>query len=409
MLLSWQIRYLDTRDREFKDRHLWLETDQLDPVTRAAVEATYDMQESWHSREMVRFRHLFEEREQSKAELQDTFARHGRMDSFTIVDYVEDEMGKELSKNEVAKVLTGNPEALMLPAQAMQHDVDYLISPKPPIMIDEVALSDEQLGVLGYFARDPREMTASAFLKEGPGSLKRQGNSAVTLHTAVTDEEIRSFVTIFRRLYMVREPANFLKAVAAFSEATGDFPLTNWVCGVARAYEQDLQGKPTLVPIVGRSDWPFTRKRLIDVFLYTQYAHQPDEQRARQFQECLASADSQLPLLTWMFLKELRYCAGPMRSAGVIIARFYDRYCQHHDVSADVLASVSDANPGIGTREKKEERCERILQEKANELAEAMWQEKDPPPGGPTQFLDEARRQLEAAISAQAAASKEAS
>src|SRR5688572_26024005 len=40
MILFWRIRYLDTHDQEFKDRDLWLDTDDLDSLTRAAVEAT---------------------------------------------------------------------------------------------------------------------------------------------------------------------------------------------------------------------------------------------------------------------------------------------------------------------------------------------------------------------------------
>jgi hypothetical protein len=60
MLLFWTIRYPDSRDRQFKNRNLWLDTDALDAVTEAAVEATYDSNDS-SRRPMLRFRALFRE------------------------------------------------------------------------------------------------------------------------------------------------------------------------------------------------------------------------------------------------------------------------------------------------------------------------------------------------------------
>ena len=39
MLLFWRIKYLDSRDRQFKDRDLTLDTTTLDAVDRAAIEA----------------------------------------------------------------------------------------------------------------------------------------------------------------------------------------------------------------------------------------------------------------------------------------------------------------------------------------------------------------------------------
>jgi hypothetical protein len=41
MLLFWRIRYFDSRDRQFKDRDLWLVTEELDPVKRSAIEAVH--------------------------------------------------------------------------------------------------------------------------------------------------------------------------------------------------------------------------------------------------------------------------------------------------------------------------------------------------------------------------------
>lgn len=398
MLLFWRIRYLDAHDKQFKNRDLWLDTGTLDDVIKAAVELACELKDIGHRRDMLRYRRLFREKNLSKDELNAMGQRHGSIGSVFIHDYFEDENGNELSNKRIAEILTGNPDAIMFPAGAKQHDIDYVLADKQPIPIDQISLSQDQLKVLGYFARDLREMLASAFYKDGPGTLTSSGGNAPSLSTAVTDEEIRSFVTIFRRLYMKKELANFLKAVAVFEKAVRGYRLSNWVKGVAGEYNAELDREPNFVPFLVQDKCPFTRKRLIDVFLYTQYAHQPDANRSHQFQECLSAVGNNRPSLTWLFLTELHACSLHMCNAGVIIADFYDRYCQYHKVSSDVLASVANDNPGIGTLEKKEAREARIFREKTEGLAKTIWINNGRPEGGPMQFINQASEQLKVAV-----------
>jgi len=397
MLLFWRIRYLDSRDKTFKDRDLWLETDTLDPVTRTAVELCAQHKDSGRQREWLRYRHLFRASLLSGDELNALCAKHGGMGSAFVHDYFEDENGQELSPKRMAEIVTGDPNAVMFPAGARQHDIDYALSDKRPIPIDQVTLSADDLCILGYFARDLREMLAAAFYKDGPGRLYAVGNAPPDLQTAVTDEEIRSFVTIFRRLYLKKEPAGFLQAVGVFARATQGYPLGNWIAGIGAEYERELQEPPHLVPYVGTGNFPFTRKRLIDIFLYTQYAHQPDAQRTRQFQECLAAVGSRRALLTWLFLSAMWECSLHMRNAGVIIADFFDRYCQVHGAACEVLVSVARDHPGIGQLEKKADRERRLFDEAVARLAAQLWETAGRPEGA-AQFRTEARAQLAAAV-----------
>jgi len=397
MLLFWRIRYLDRRDRQFKDRDLWLDTKTLDPVTRAAVELCDEMERPGRGPRMLRYRHLFREKTFSGDEMDGMVHRCGGVNAFCLPDYFEDENGQELTWKQMALALTGDPNAAIFPAGMKKHDIDYVLADKRPVPIDQVSLSPENLSILGYFSRDVREILASSFLREGPGTLKRLG-TVFLLQTAVTDEEIRSFVTVFRRLYLQKEPANFLKAVAVFGEVTQGYPLAGWVKGIEGEYRRELDAKPDLAPIAGREKWSFSRKRLIDVFLYTQYAHQPDDKRTRQFEECLAEVGSSRPMLTWLFLGALWQCSLHMHNAGVMIADFYHLYCRFHKVSPSILASVSSSIPGLGMLEKKEDRQARIFREKSEELAMTIWQNSGRPQGGPTQFLLQARAQLSAAL-----------
>jgi hypothetical protein len=237
----------------------------------------------------------------------------------------------------------------------------------------------------------------SALFRDGPGTLSGVGGGGLTLQTAVTDDEIRSFVTIFRRLYMQNERANFVKAVAVFAAALDRYALADWVKGIAGEYQAEMDRQPDYVPFFGRKNWPFSRKRLIDVFLYTQYFHQPGARHSGRFEKCLRAVGGNRDLLTWLFLRELWQCGLQMGNAGRIIADFYERYCQYHKIANTVLDSISRESQGIGTLETKEARRERILTEKAEELAKAMWENEGRPEGGAEQFRGVA---LEALVTA---------
>lgn len=393
----WRIRYLDSRDRQFKDRDLWLDTHELDPATRAAVEMCYELSETTNKREMLRYRHVFHEQTLSAEEISDLCRRHGRFASMTIPDYFEDEEGNQLSDTRMAAILSGSEKSFMVPPGAKQHDIDYMLAPRRAIPLEQIVLTEEQLLVLGYFTRDVKELLASAFYREGPGTLNSVGGRVASLATAVTDEELRSFIMVFRRLYMEKEPANFVKAAAAFVSATGDYPLTKWVEGGARCYQDELEERPDIVPFLGEDEWPFSRKRLIDVFLYTRFAHQPDVRRVRQFDECLAASKQNTALLTWLFLNSLWVCGLRIRSVGGVVAGFYDQYCQHRGIQPRLLP-VRGENPGLGILEKRQARRDRIMRERADALAQAIWIDRGSPSGGHVQFIHDAERQLRQAL-----------
>jgi Protein of unknown function (DUF2934) len=393
MRLFWTIRYLDTRDQQFKNRNLRLDTDTLAPAMKAAIEIIGDTKNGRRVRELLRYRDLFQG--MTEAEHDDS-ERLGTTRIVFLPDYFEDENGQELTRKRMAVTLTGNPEAEFFDPHFTKSDIDYFQAEKPPIDVRQIALTPQQLKVLGYFVRDLREMLGSAFYCNGPATLSRGGTHgpAWTVQTAASDEEICSFVTIFRRLCMEKEPANLAKAMDVFADALSDHPMGNWVRGIAANFESELAKPPNAFPFLGQTKLPFTVKRLIDVFIYTQYAHQPKEDRARQFGECLGSVNGDRSLLTFLFLTELWKCALHVRNAGVLLGQFYELYCQAHSPAAHVLASLKTHHPGIGALEKQEVKEARALEEKTEELARALWQQAGKPPGGRAAFRETARRQL---------------
>lgn len=399
MILFWKVRYLDRADRKFKDRNLYLDTASLDPLTNASVELCYELNESGASRDMLKHRHLFIDKEMTVEEQASLCGHEGFGCVYFLRDYFEDESGKELSNTELAQLLTGSSDAIAIPPGAKQHDIDYMLARPSPIQVEKMSASEQDLKVLGYFVRDLRELENSAFRKEGPGRLTWSPGSEQVLQTAVSDEEIRSFVTVFRRLYMANEPASFLTVVMLFAQLIGDYPLVRWVAGVGQEYEGALNTKPDFAPFDDRDQWTFTRKRLIDVFIYTQYAHQPSEQRIRQFQECLEQVSNKRQKLTWLFLTEIWQASLQIISAGRQIARVYEAYCNYWGKWPDLLDSVANDTPGLGQLETKENKRQRVFSARAEALSFQLWEEGGRPEGGPAEFLKQAYDALNNSLS----------
>jgi len=400
MMLSWKIRYLDKTDKRFKDRYLELNTESLEPAARAAVELIVESKSSRTERGILKFRHLFVERT-----LEEVSVGCNVADSLTSVflhDYFEDETGREISRNEMARIMTGSPTAIAIPPGAKQHDIDLMLAEPKPVPLVEVSLSADEVRLLGYFVRDLKEMLNSTFMKDSPAQLTWSAGN-VTVETAASDDEIRSFVTIFRRLYMRGDPASFLNAVTIFAKALADHSRGKWVAGTAQEYQQILESAPDCRPFIAPGTCTFTTKRLIDVFLYTQYAHQPDADRQRQFLECLTELRGNRDLLTGMFLTEMWKLALVVGNAGRVVAGWFTNYCNHHRVSPDVLASLSDQHPGLGAVEKDKDRRARLLQQKTVQLADELWQLAGCPNGGSALYLAQAREQLMNAVAGNAA------
>ena len=406
MLIFWRIRYLDRNDKQFKDRDLFLDTSMLPPAKRAAVELLAELKGNRNEREFLKFKSLFGE--ESWADWGESrLSAAGEIRSFSLHDYFEDETGKEITLAEMGPILTGDPDAVLVPSGANQHDLDYMFAEKPPVPIDEVALSTAEIRLFGYFVRDIQELRASVFMGEGAGSISSGGtlpdlpNGDHHHETAVTDDEIHSFIMIFRRLYMTNEkndPANFLRTVELFEKTLGDHPLGKWVRGVAGKYEAHLQAVPEFCQMRNDMSVTFTVKRLIDVFLYTQYAHQPNEKRQRQFVECLQQVGERRNFLTWLFLTEVWKCGLEIGNAGRVIAAWFKRYCDHHGITPDILNSLRSEHTGLGVAEKEEARKARLFREKVEELELELWKEAGKPEGGPVQFRHLAQEQLRQAL-----------
>lgn len=402
MLIFWKVRYFHRQQRTFGDHELCLNTESLDPATRAAIEFLAVSRTRQSERGMLRFRSLFAERDWKTA--LEEISPGGVPQFVALPDYLEDELGTEITSRELGPLLTGDPEAILVPSGMRSHDLELMRADPKPIPLEAGLLSDEELRVLAYFARDFRELSESAFRKDGPGSISAVGSvpspiNNPTLATATTDDEIRSFITVFRRFYMFNEPANLSRAVDIFVNAMGDHPYGKWVDATRNEYNSHLAGVVAFPPFVQRGQLTFTRKNLIDVYLYTQYAHQPDKRREREYEQYLAEVDGNKTFLTWLFLSELWACGLDIINAGRVIVGWFKKYCEIHGISPSIVPSIRDDHEGLGTIEKKEVREKRLFDERVEELAKQLWAQNECPPGGHEQFRMAARTMIENALS----------
>ena len=152
-----------------------------------------------------------------------------------------------------------------------------------------------------------------------------------------------------------------------------------------------------VIPFAAKREVSFTRKRIIDVFLYTQYAHQGDEKRERQYAECLAQVNQKRGLLFWLFLRAMCECALHIRNAGIQIAAFTENYCRCRGLPLGVVGPATDY-VRMGELEKQHERESRVINEKTEELAMKLWEQKGRPEDGSAQFMKVARELLNSAI-----------
>lgn len=393
MLLHWKVRYWDRSCREMKDRSLVLDTETLDPATKEAVELVADEEWPNRSERILKFRQLFVECDH--ATLSAMMRSCAQFRGVGPHEYFEDDDGRPVTLHELGPLLTGNPDVVFIPSGARPHDIELMLSKSDPLDVT-TPLAASAARHFAYFARDLRELERSAFIKEGPGILQSSNLSseACVLETAVSEEEIRSFLTIFRRFYMSSEPFNFDRTADLFVQIHGDHPRSRWVGAVRNGFLDSLEKPIDSCPFWTDESPLFTTKRIIDVFLYTRFAHQPDERRERQYRECLRQVSGKKSVLTWIFLFEVSGCSLEILNAGRVITAWFSRYCRTHGMSPDVLNSLSEDHAGVGSLEKEDARSARKLQERIDALAFSLWQHEGCPVGGFAAFIPQAKDQL---------------
>lgn len=397
MILILTIMIINRTNREHTRKDLILDTVTLEPSVRAAVELITEDPAIELKPKILKYRHLF------TAELSSsTQYVEGRVVFVGPSDYWEDEKGQRVSRNEVIQIKTGNPQLVSIPHSYEDHDLELILSESKPLPLAQGKISDEDVRLLGIFDRDIQELQESKFITNNPGTLQTVGfptlssSQPMQLETPCNDDELRSFIMIFRRLYMTsnNDPANLYLIVKLVTKAFGDHPYGTWIEKSFKSYKDHLDRKQKIGLFGPSFECTFTTKKLIDVFLYYHYAHQPDVKKERDFNAYIQELSGNRDLLTWLFLTEIHRLGCKMRSISSAIRPWFRKYCEQNNCWPQSAISIHKSISGIGAQEKQEDRSKRLFDEKVKQLACDLWIDSSEPAGGHELFLETARKQL---------------
>lgn len=395
MVIYWKVFCIGRDGVRRDDVQRVCDTSKLDAVSRSALEMT--MRAGNHnSREILKFRKhfgTFTEEDESPVEFNEWRTAF-------IPQYWEDENGEEMPLNEVAALLTGDTTAVFVPSGFKKHDIDLWLAGRQPLSFDDVVANND-LESLAYFVRDIRELENSSLKKDGPGTIQVTGTASITsdnrpeFKTAVSDEEIRSHVTIFRRLYMQNERANLKNIVQLMVRMLGNHPRSEWIKAEWKLYNKHINAPPDTHFLMRDMAFQSSVANLLDAFIYTQYAHQPDRNDgAKVFEKCLEQVKGQQNVLMWLFCTELWHVTLIFLNVGRFVSWWFDQYCRHHSQQVAFVDSILKSNPGIGTLEKSDDKIARLFREESERLAHELWVSRGRPEQGPSHFLDEAQALL---------------
>lgn len=394
MIIAWRVLCFDRQTRQDSEKWLHLDTRTLPPVQQAAVELTMDTRE-YNDRSMVKFRNLFAYTPDLEGKWGD-----GRVRSTTlhVHDYLEDEHGKEISHRERVEIVTGKKGFVLVPQGAKQHDIDYMLSERQPFDFAATTLDDKQIDQFRYFIRDLDEMKASAFLREGSGtiSIPLENRSAAVLETAVSSEEIAAFIQTFRRLYMTEEPANFIATANTFVRFVRPHPVAKYVDACKTEFTKFLTSivKPRC-PV--EKQVTFTVQKLLNAHIYTGYAHQPKGKKWKEDENyiaCLNEVGNVPDVLMFLFLGNVELCAKQISAAGKMIKTWFEAWEKHHVPQRPFVDSFGKVHTGLGSAETRDEKIKRVFAEKVQALAKKLWEQNGSPMGGHLPFMEQAMSAL---------------
>ncbi len=388
MIVFWKVQAFNRRTKERSNKWLRLDTETLDPILRHKVELCLERHSAF-SRSVLCYRNLFQDTIEPHGDRWIADGSHANGRLIAVDDYAEDEESQEIGLTEITRMVTGNPDVLVVPPGMRSHDVElyYLAknSPLPPNPLDHIHLTQEEVDTLAYFLRDSTELVAEHFYRNPP-SLHAQGG-AQWLET-IPVENIRSFVIVFRRMYMDREPGNYLKACEVYTTHFLNKRVTDWVVAEKRLYEHFLGDRASLFPGL-EPRFTFNNKCLIDAFLYTKFIHQPQDRRIRQFHRSLQEVGN---------ADRMEFACY---NAMLEVSRFYARlqwvvsnelpaYLRHTGASPSFECPPFVNEGGRGICLTKEELAAKQLHERAESLGYELWKEDGRPEGKLPAYIEQA-------------------
>lgn len=395
MIFFWKIRYFDRGDKEFKDRCLYLDPETIPIQDLACIEFLSETRKHNWDRKILKFRHLF--REVSKNERKKLWHKHcsSGIETILLDDYVEDEDGNVIALQEALRIKYGNPNLVLVPQGMSKHLFKYLNAPDPAFDISQITLSEKEIDAFLAFSRDYNELKDSTFRKDFSSLSLHVENEIYDIRSSFTDEDIRAFVAIFRRLYKANDndPGHYENVCKVYQEKI-QHPSARYLeveCNKFQSLkESTLEKSPDnsvlLSPIrelisFGQIN-ELSVEKFLDTIIYTRYLHQPKKSRKELYQTILNSIkkEEKEDILNWIFLSLMNSLSLHIINTGGMLEYAINRYLETKNTEMAHIPQMTSL--GIGKKESYEEKKKRIVDKKITELSEALWKQDGNPACG---------------------------
>lgn len=388
MLLLINVRV--AQPDSWSDRDLSVDTNSLAPVDKHRLELLVE-EERLNAQVFPSWRRVFNE-ESSKSNESEWQDYHGEIHGMCILNYFEDLAGNPLTIQDALRIVTQDPEIRILPHGFRPHDLVLAESDNSPIPEDPLSyfmFTQAEVDAIALFLRDVKELKQSPLYATHP-RIHSCGNS-MRLETISVDL-IRSFMTVFRRLYMTGEPGNFRDACKLYCSRFWNKHLIDWVAEERRLHDEFLS-EPASKLRGMQPAYSFNNKRLIDVFLYTRFAHQPNATRANQLRRMRKEVGND-EWLEFMFLSTVKEAAMTYSNVSQYIAFEMDGYWKIGGIRPSV-----DTNPYCddgyrGTQLTAEQLAEQRLMTQSEKLGNDLWREAGSSANKLPNFIEKVRQIL---------------
>jgi hypothetical protein len=248
-------------------------------------------------------------------------------------------------------------------------------------------LTQDEIDALGFFLRDITEIRASRFCQHNAFSL----NSHPERLETIPAEFIKAFFVVFRRMYMAQEKGNFVTACDIVA------PKVNTLIGdIIRhhrdEYQTNLNSTPrNVLPFVAGTV-SFTTKELIDAFLYTKIAHQPQPRSIARWKTFVAQVGTEVRLEFLLYMSVMTLLCHIVNAAGWIeqYRNAYEQLYGFHPTFPD--AGFIDNPSGRGVKLTASEALAQRKNQAVQKLARKLMEQKQL---GYDDALQQAKRILE--------------
>jgi len=387
MYIIWNIFRVNRKNRIKSRVSLFLNLNDCEPKTRIKLEMAIESSPKDRSVIIVH-KYLF--REYSNEDLSN-LPKSERVCGICLEPpYYEDETGQEISMNEAITIEhnIAPQHIVILPHQPyMQNYVLSQDTPCPKNYPQCVNFTEDEIKSLSYFCRDFKELKAKLFYRNPPSFHSSFDGCRLE---SLSVDQIQAYIMVFRRLYMSKESGNFLNACTIFASKYYNIRINNWIRGGADEYSSFLNEKP-IFPL---QNFSFNNKSLIDTFLYTKFAHQPDEKKCERYAKMVVEAKNEL-FLEYQFYETLHNAVIIMANTAQFIIPLFEKWQNDSQQKVELLTRPFLNTDGRGTQLTVEEKHQNQIQEKSEKLGNELWVQAGSLEGQREKYIASAKNELE--------------